>query len=284
MNGNQFENFTFDWWVKFSLGAQLPKKCFFKHLQSLYLLQKGQTLLRFNRYAPGKITVREYLDSCLPGVKKSDLLAKVKLAGQRPACSNQAGGKSYTQYVAPKGNILARKQTATTIDFGRPTVDRRASKPANFNFKTRKPIASSKICCESKVAKETQKTKGRKTQLTNAGNPSPHNRTVGDILSKPVSGIERKDTAKFGKLLVRRNSECFAATHGSPASKMNPDFGSENGMKFSFNEKGLASLEKPRCIVPAPENSIRGKFDSNFGSFSKAGKNWHTILQDSNVG
>jgi hypothetical protein len=109
--------------------------------------------------------------------------------------------------------------------------------------------------------------------LTNSGNPSPQNRTVSEILSKPVSGIERKDTAKFGHVFARRKSECFAATHGSPVLKTNLHFGSEVGMKFSFNEEGLVSLEKPIDIVPVPENSTQGKFDSNFGSFSKTGKN-----------
>jgi hypothetical protein len=273
LNNNQFENFTFDWWVKFSLGLGVPKECFLRNLQSLYLLQKGQTLLRFNRYSPGKISVREYLDVYLPGLKKSDLLPKVKPAAKRPASSNQASGKSYAQIGAPKGNMLTRKQTIPTIDVGRPSVDRKAFKLGNFNFRTRKPIVSSKMFCESKVAKEIGKTKGRKTQLTNTGNPSPHNRTVSEILSKPVSGIERKDTAKFGQVFAHRNSECFGATYGSPVPKTNLHFGSKVGMKFSFNEEGLASLEKPKDIVPAPENSTQGKFDSNFGSFSKTGKN-----------
>jgi hypothetical protein len=209
----------------------------------------------------------------LPGVKKSDLLPKVKPTAKRPASSNQANGKSYAQFVAPIGNVVGRKQTTPTIDVGRPSVDRKAFKPTNFNFKTRKPIASSKMCCESKVAKEIGKTKGRKSQLTNAGNPSRHNRTVSEILSKPISGIERKDTAKFGQVLACRKSECSGAIHGGLVSKRNLDSGSEVGMKFSFNEEGLASLEKPRFTVPASENSTQGKFDSNFGSFSKTGKN-----------
>lgn len=273
LNNNQFENFTFDWWVTFSLGLGVSKKCFLRNLQSLYLLQKGQTLLRFNRYSPGKISVREYLDVHLPGVKKSDLLPKVKPAAKRLASSNQASGKSYAQFGASKGNILKRKQTIPTIDFGRPSVDGKAFKPGNFNFRTHKPIASSKMFCESKVAKEIGKTKGRKTKLINAGNPSPHNRTVSEILSKPVSGIDRKETAKFGQVLARRKSEYFGATHGSPVSKTNLHFGSEVGMKFSFNEEGLASLEKPKDILPAPENSTHRKFDLNFSSFSKTGKN-----------